>query len=353
MEQQFAELLSDNASKWNEWRKNNSKQVPTLRNINFLGELMRNKENYYDLPAFHNVDFSDVDFNMASLRSCSFIDCSFDRAKLTYTDLVDAYFANCSFINATMRVSKIGSATFSDCLFEQTDMSYCSAQETSFECSNFIEAILEHVKFVDSDFSGTELIGCRVYGISSWDLNLTNSSQKNLVITRDEQPEITVDNIELAQFMYLMISNEKLRNIIDTITSKVVLILGRFSYERKVVLDEVRERLRHYNYIPVMYDFEKPSSRNSTETVYTLASMARFVIADLTSPRSLPHELATIVPRLPSVTFYPMILNGEEEYGMFVDFLVYKWVKPIETYEVDSIHEVLTKILNDQNQQTH
>src|SRR5215207_2029801 len=33
------------------------------------------------------------------------------------------------------------------------------------------------------------------------------------------EPEITVDNIEVAQFVYLLLHNEKIRDVIDTITS--------------------------------------------------------------------------------------------------------------------------------------
>jgi hypothetical protein len=44
-----------------------------------------------------------------------------------------------------------------------------------------------------------------------------------------------------AQFIHLLLHNEKLQRVIDTITSKVVLILGRFSVlERKQVLDALR-----------------------------------------------------------------------------------------------------------------
>lgn len=287
---------------------------------------------------------------MSSLRNCSFTDCCFDGAKITFADLVDAYFTNCSFKNVNMRVSKIGSAIFNNCIFDSSDLSYCSAEDTSFEGSNFIDTALEHVSFVSNNFSDTKLIGCSVYGISSWDLKLDNSTQKNLIITKENQPTITVDNIELAQFIYLMINNKNLRNIIDTITSKVVLILGNFSPERKKALDEIREKLRYYDYIPVMFDFEKPESRNFTETVYTLAHMARFIVADLSSVRSIGHELATIVPKLPSVTFYPLLISGDKEYGMFTDLQIYNWVRPIMVYEPNKIGDTLEKIINDQRE---
>jgi hypothetical protein len=65
-----------------------------------------------------------------------------------------------------------------------------------------------------------------------------------LIITLPGEPEVTTDDIEIAQFLYVLINNKKLRKVIDTITSKVVLILGRFSKERKPVLDAMRDALR-------------------------------------------------------------------------------------------------------------
>lgn len=138
-----------------------------------------------------------------------------------------------------------------------------------------------------------------------------------MIITKEGNPEITVDNIELAQFLYLMINNRNLRSIINTITSKVVLILGNFSPERKKILDNIRNQLRNYNLIPVMFDFDGPQSRNLTETVITLASMSKFIIADISLPRSIPHELATLVKEFPSVAVYPIMQGNETEYGMF------------------------------------
>ncbi len=79
--------------------------------------------------------------------------------------------------------------------------------------------------------------------------NFERATQLNLIITPPEEPTvITVDNLEVAQFIYLLLHNEKIRHVIDTITSKVVLILGRFTPERKVVLYALREELRKRNY---------------------------------------------------------------------------------------------------------
>lgn len=343
----YIEILQSGSESWNRWRKENPNTIPQLREVNFM-QYFTDKNDFYSVPSFSCVDFSDVDLHMSSLRNGEFCDCCFDGAKITFADLVDAHFEECTFRNVSMRVTAIGSATFHNCIFEDADLSYCSAEDTSFEGSEFVDTKLEHINFVTNDFKNTKLMNCSVYGISSWDLDLENSEQRNLIITKEDQPVITVDNIELAQFIYLMINNSRLRNIIDTITSKVVLILGNFSPERKAVLDEIRERLRQQDFIPVMFDFEKPESRNLTETVFTLANMSRFVIADLSNARSIGHELSAIVPRLPSVIFYPLILKDERKYGMFDDFKSYNWVKPIIEYEPQNLGDSLQIIINEQ-----
>ena len=57
---------------------------------------------------------------------------------------------------------------------------------------------------------------------------LERTKQQNLVITPEDEPAITVDNIEVAQFIYLLLNNQNIKNAVDAITSKAVLILGRF-----------------------------------------------------------------------------------------------------------------------------
>jgi hypothetical protein len=73
---------------------------------------------------------------------------------------------------------------------------------------------------VGTDLTAAELTGCRVYGISAWDLKVEGAKQCDRVITSCNQPQITVDNIEIGQFIYLLLHNEKIRSVIDTITSK-------------------------------------------------------------------------------------------------------------------------------------
>jgi hypothetical protein len=105
----------------------------------------------------------------------------------------------------------------------------------------------------------------------------------------------------------------------------------------------IRDELRTCNYLPVLFDFEKPVNRDLTETVSTLAHLARFIIVDLTDPSSAPHEVATVIPHTvvpvqPLLWQEPLMVDGKaverREYAMFEDLRRrYHWVLPTFRYQ--------------------
>jgi hypothetical protein len=124
--------------------------------------------------------------------------------------------------------------------------------------------------FVRTDLRGASLAETNVYGASVWDIKVDDqTNQQNLVITPRGEVAITVDNIKVAQFVYLLLNNQEIREVIDTITSKAVLILGRFSEERKPVLNAIRDELRkpEHNYLPIVFDFQPSANQKLLETV--------------------------------------------------------------------------------------
>ncbi|MBQ7674179.1 MAG: pentapeptide repeat-containing protein [Alphaproteobacteria bacterium] len=338
-------VLKNGGTAWNKWREEKQIISPVLRNVDFSKEFWGN--DFYDAPEYNNVDFSNTDFNSASLRNCIFLGCTFDYAKMTFCDLVDAYFQSCTFINTNMQVSRLGSAKFNNCVFDGADLSYCTAQDSSFEKSQISNTKLEKMSLVNSDFTSVTMENCFVYGISAWDLKIDNIHQKELRITEDNKYEITVDDIELAQFMYLLINNSKLRETIDTITSKVVLILGNFSKKRKPYLDYIKNELQLYNLMPVLFDFTGPTSKDTTETIITFAALSKCVIADLSCPKSVPHELASFVRFLPSTPVFPILQDGESGYSMFNDYKAYSWVRPVKNYNNENLNNVVKEIVDE------
>jgi hypothetical protein len=172
-----------------------------------------------------------------------------------------------------------------------------------------------------------------VYGVSAWDVTLDGADQCSLIITPDDEAVIVVDNLEIAQFIRLLVDNVRIRSVIDSITTRVVLILGRFTAARKRVLEMIQARCRDCGLVPILFDFEKPSTRNLTETITTLARLSRFIVVDMTDARCVPLELQAVVPHLPSVPVQPILLKGSRVYGMFSDFKDYPWVLPMFKYD--------------------
>jgi hypothetical protein len=204
-------------------------------------------------------------------------------------------------------------------------------------------AVLQNATLVDTDLTGADLTACRIYGVSAWGLKLDRSKQQNLLITGRDEPQITVDNIEVAQFAYLLLHNPKIRDVIDTIGKKGVLLLGRFTEGRMEVLERLREKLRDLGFVPMVFNFDKPETKDFTETVRLLCSLSKFVIVDITNPRSsAPLELQATV-RDYMVPFVPILQQGEDPFAMFVDLQKYDWVlRPVIGYpSVDRLVEVL------------
>ena len=194
---------------------------------------------------------------------------------------------------------------------------------------------------VEANLTGADLTGCRVYGVSAWNVKLSkDTKQQDLVITDRGEPEVTVDNIEVAQFVYLLLHNEKIRDVIDTVARKGVLLLGRFTEGRMAILDRLREELRKRGYVPIVFNFDKPETKDFTETVRLLAGLSKFVIADLTSPKSAPYELGAIVSQT-MTPFQPIIAADETPFSMLQDLSINHPDRVFKTIHYSSVDALI------------
>jgi hypothetical protein len=260
-------------------------------------------------------------------------DADLHRANLSEANLREADLTGADLFEADLSTANLSGATLHEANLRRADLN-----RADLNGADLRSAIL-----VSADLTCVDLTGCRIHGVSAWDLKLEGAKQQDLVITRPSDPKITVDNIEVAQFIYLLLHNEKIRDVIDTIGKKGVLLLGRFTEGRMVVLERLREKLRDLGFVPMVFNFDKPETKDFTETVRLLASLSKFVIVDITNPRSAPLELQATVPDY-MVPFVPILQQGEQPFAMFVDLQnKYDWVlQPVVGYpSVDRLIEVL------------
>jgi uncharacterized protein YjbI with pentapeptide repeats len=306
-------LLKRAVDAWNAWRNEKPDIRPDLRDA-YLG----------------GADLSGANLGEAYLSGANLSAADLGGAYLGEANLSEAYLSGANLSAVDLSRANLGGADLGG-----ADLSGANLGEAYLSGANLSAADLNAATLVGTDLTGADLTGCHIYGVSVWRLKLdTRTKQKNLVITYPDEPVIIVDNIEVAQFIYLMLHNEKIRDVIDTVTSKAVLILGRFTDERKEVLNALRNELRNRNYLPIQFDVEVPGRQNITESITLLARMARFIIADLTDPSSIPQELQAIIPSV-RVPVQPLLLEGSSLYSMFKDFdpQDFHWVLPEYRYK--------------------
>src|SRR6266567_912917 len=386
--QQHFKLLLESINDWNKWREKHPEIFPDLSFANLSGanltraDLTRAGLNGAHLSEAHliiaNLSFAHLRgadltralltrarLSDANLSEANLTRANLSRARLSFAHLSEAnlsfahlseanlYRANLSLANlslanlslANLSDANLSFANLSDANLSGADLSFANLSEANLSGADLSFANLSRATLVRTNLAQANLTDCQIYGISAWDIQLKEAKQNNLVITPEGQPTITVDNLEVAQFIYLLLNNPKIRDVIDTIAKKATLILGRFTSERKPVLEAIRRALRSRGYLPILFDFEKPDSQDLTETVSTLALLSRFIIADLTDPSCSPYEIGTIAHNhiKPIQPLFQPSTTVQHEFAMLKDLRQrYYWILP--TYQYNTLENLLTSL---------
>jgi uncharacterized protein YjbI with pentapeptide repeats len=301
---------------------------------------------------FSGADLSGINLSGYFLKGCDFTGANLTKANFRNVQMWQAKFDNAILTNAKFSQSDLRYSTFTNAKLQNAWFG-----ESNLTFANFEDAVLIGVDFSfanlgGANLKGADISGSNITGVSAWSIEVNkHTTQQDLIIEPWYDPlEKTVDNshsavvddtfitndIETAQLLYLLTSrnedgkNEKVKTIVDAMTGKIVLILGRFSDNRIKTLNEIRSKLYRWGYVPVIFDFPKPNDRDLIETVGILAGLSRFVIADLTDPSSTPLEAMLIISAY-CVPFAPIIEGNNSVFAMFDSLKVkYEWV--LETW---------------------
>ena len=362
-EEEHLKILKQGVEQWNKWRLENAIR-PDLSGANLSGANLIGTDlidAYLSFADLSGANLSSANLSGANLIGANLSGVYLSGAYLSGVNLIGAYLSGANLIGANLSFANLGGAYLSGADLSGANLiranlirayligaklSGASLIGANLSGANLIganltgadltDADLSRSGLVETDFTNATITGCRTYGASAWNVTLVGTVQHNLVITKEGEPVITVDDLEVGQFIYLILNNTKIRNVINTITSKGVLILGRFSNpQRKSVLDGLREALRNFDLLPIVFDFDPPTDKDYTKTVQTLARMSLFVIADLTSPRSTPLELEATVKQF-KIPYIPIIDISVDPrpLAMLVDpQKSFHWVLPTLKYE--------------------
>lgn len=130
---------------------------------------------------------------------------------------------------ARLPLVNLSYANLSEANLSEAILFGANLNEADLSKANLTKAGLGGTLLIKTDLRGASLAESHVYGASVWDIKVNaETKQQNLVIVPPGQAAISVDNIKVAQFIYLLLNNKEIKDVIDTITSKAVLILGDF-----------------------------------------------------------------------------------------------------------------------------
>ncbi len=301
------EIILQGASAWNVWQTENKMPVSFAKPFWYESRDRQGRM----IKGANSVDFSGIQMNNVSVFNAFAEGLNVQNATITGCHFEEGDFSR---------------ANFSNTVFINTKFNKTILTDASFTGVTFINCNLNRVNLANADFSLKEIRETVVYGISAWDLK-TNPEMKQSKLVIEKSYELysdiiasgripmMVDDIEMAQFVYYLSSHKKMRNMINILNSKGVLLLGQFRDGGLERLYKLMDWLRERNYTPMLFDFDRPENLDYTETVITMAGLSKFILADL-SGGSVPQELhATLTNFEKPVIAY----SNQPAYSMFKD----------------------------------
>lgn len=298
-------ILMQGAERWNAWREQHPGPVDFTR------------PNWYDCPGPGGVQIKGenrVNFSGMNLSGLS-----------VYNAFAEGlHLRNATFEGTRFEEGDFSRADFSGSTFRSTMFNKTILTGATFDGATFVNCNLNRVNLVGASFRVKEITETVVYGIAAWDLQTSaDMKQSKLVIERTyefysdlvQQGKVpmTVDDIELAQFVYYLSNHKKMRDTLNILNDRGVLLLGRFKEGGLERLYAMREWLQRKGYMAMIFDFARPDNLSLTETVVTMAGLSKFVVVDL-SGSSVPAELQAILGQIKK----PVLACGDP-YALFPD----------------------------------
>jgi uncharacterized protein YjbI with pentapeptide repeats len=321
-EQDPSSIILQGAEVWNRWREQN------LSSLSFA------RPHWYHSPGPGGIQ-------VKGRNHLNFSGMNLSRIIIHNGFAEGLNLSNSVFEESHFEEGDFSRSNFNGALFRNTKFNKTILTGASFDGATFINCNLNRVNLVGASFCVKEITETVVYGISAWDMQTCESmKQSKLVIEKtyhfysdllaDGKIPMMVDDIELAQFVHYLSSHKKMRDTLNILNARGVLLLGRFKDGGLDRLYSIRELLQGKGYMPMIFDFVRADSLSLIETIVTMAGLSKFIIADLSGP-SVPAELATLLSQIKK----PVLAFGKP-YALLSDMTDY--TSALRTINPDDAH---------------
>ena len=310
------EQLDKGTAAWNTWRMEHPDLRPDL-----------------SLAQLEGRDLDGADLSGTNLRRTQLRNASLVNAAIMDADLRGATLMGADLRQAALNRSILIAANLSAATLQGAELDDANLRGANLSRANLQGASLRYTILVEADLSGADLTGCAIYGVSAWNTRLDGAIQEHLALSRSPalahsgpEPALTVDNLEAAQFLYLLAQNAYTSAIHSSLTRHIILICGQFTSERKAAYQTILPDLWERNYVPVFVDVLTLEAHTHIALINALIGISSGVVVDLSD---VPHT-GVMFPRR-SIPVQPVLMEGKVEREVFPMF--YHQMLPIYRYD--------------------
>jgi uncharacterized protein YjbI with pentapeptide repeats len=329
--QDLLALLKKGAVRWNHWREIDNQSLIDLSGAD-LGGMKLNTFNLLranltnanlEKAQFEHAHLTDANLTGSVLTNANFEHSNarnaiFDRVAADGTNFEVATLRRASFAKAKLSGARFHRAylrdtELSDAILTNAWLRFANLDGARCVRTDFSDADLRHASLVKTNLKGAKLVGVQVFGISAWSVQTDVDTRQDLIVDVREgssRAPLRAHDLQTAQLLALMLDGNGVRSFLNSVSSKLVLILGSFLPEDKQILDALRDRLKSHGYLAVTFDFVRPLERDYAETVVVLAGLSRFVIADFTNAKEVRAEITQIKSQYRRVPIIPLGRKG-------------------------------------------
>src|SRR6266700_1681001 len=221
--QEHLDILKQGAMVWNAWREEHINQIIwenwkdgiTWEHIRHIRDLSEGADIWYimlisealksNMEICDNEHILHPDLRRVDLNGANLWGANLRRADLIGANLKQANLSGANLSGANLRWADLRKVSLYKADLRWADLEGVDLSEACLSKAKLRKARLRKAQLIQTDFTNADLTGCHIYGVSAWNVQLEGAIQKDLVITDYDEPEITVDNLKVAQFIYLLL----------------------------------------------------------------------------------------------------------------------------------------------------
>lgn len=217
-------------------------------------------------------------------------------------------------------------------------------QQSNLVGSSWIGVDFSSARMAGVDCDGAVFERCTIEGLGVWKASGTPRREEQLRADASDFGMLALNDLKIGPALFEVVRNDALPRLFELLSSKLVLILGRFApAASKERLERLRAEIGRRGYIAVVVDWELQGRFNATTIVSAISMCSRFIVADVTDARTVIAEVREALAQRP-VAIQPLLLFGSPEPAFLRWARTDKYQQLLPTITYRDINDLIAKL---------